>query len=73
MNILAKLKSGELHAKARIVRAECVDTQGNIHCSAKRAKFVDWLAVNKIKHGDDVSIWPITVRMEHAEHYTPSH
>lgn len=61
MDILAKLNSGELHAKARKERPECVDGLGNIHCSKERAEFVDWIAVNDKDHP------------EFAARYVPSH
>lgn len=61
MGILEKLNSGALHDKARKARPECVDSLGNIHCSAARAAFVDWAG----EHGTDHS--------EYAARYVPSH
>lgn len=61
MSILDQLNSGELHAKARKSRPECVDALGNVHCSAERAAFVDWVSENGKDHP------------EYAERYVPSH
>ncbi len=61
MDILAKLNSGEIHAKARAARPDCVDKLGNIHCSQERAQFVDWVAA----HGKD--------HPEYVTRYVPSH
>lgn len=61
MDILAKLNSGELHARSRKDRPECVDNLGNIHCSPERARFVDWVAENGKDHP------------EYAARYVPSH
>ena len=73
MDILAKLKSGQLHAAARRARPECVDADGNIHIDAKRARFVDWLAVMKRELGDDVAQWPAHARAKYERRYVPSH
>ena len=61
MDIIDKLNSGELHAAARIKRPECVDRLGNIHVSAERAAFVDWVSENGKDHP------------EFASRYIPSH
>jgi hypothetical protein len=61
MNIIDKLNSGELHAVARINRPNCVDHLGNIHVSAERAAFVDWVSENGKDHP------------EFSARYVPSH
>ena len=61
MNILDRLNSGELHAAARTKRPDCVDGLGNIHGSAERASFVDWVAENGKDHS------------KFATRYVPSH
>lgn len=73
MNILDQLNSGALHAKARASRPDCVDAKGNIHVSADRARFVDWLADAKLTRGDDVKSWSASERQEYADRYVPSH
>ena len=60
-NIIDRLNSGELHAAARVKRSECVDHLGNIHGSAARAAFVDWVSKNGKDHP------------EFAARYVPSH
>jgi hypothetical protein len=62
MNILDQLNSGQLHAKARSQRPDCVDAQGNIHISAARANFVDWKNAN-----------PNATKSEYSARYVPSH
>ena len=62
MDIIARLNSGALHHAARASRPECVDTNGNVHCSAERASFVDWINEN-----------PNATKDEYAARYVPSH
>lgn len=73
MNILDRLNSGELHALARTSRPDCVDAKGNIHHSAARAQFVDWMDCIKADHGQDHRSWPVTIRQEYRNRYVPSH
>ena len=65
MNILEKLTSGALHAKARIDRPDCVDAKGSIHASPDRAAFVDWRSAMVNSHGD-VSGWSTELKSEYA-------
>jgi len=60
MDIIELLNSGKLHQAARERRPECVDRDGNIHVSAERAAFVDWVK----DHGKD--------HPEFAARYVPS-
>lgn len=73
MNILDRLNSGQLHAQARASRSDCVDAKGNIHVSAERARFVDWLNSAKLINGDDVNQWNAKAKSEYKARYVPSH
>lgn len=55
MSILGKLESGELHAKARATRPDCVDNLGNIHSTPERAEFVSWYNENGVGDGMEYS------------------
>lgn len=72
MNILDKLNSGELHAKARAARPDCVDATGGIHNTPERARFVDWAREAKNVCGENVAGWPSDIRAEYDARYVPS-
>lgn len=72
MDILEKLNSGALHSAARSARPECVDMVGNIHRSAERADFVNWLMGAKKCNGSDTAKWTESQRAEYASRYVSS-
>lgn len=72
LSILDKLNSGELHAKQRAQRPECVCDRGSIHGSAARAQFLNWLYPMMAEHGDNVRAWPSGPKAEYDARYFPS-
>ena len=73
MSIVDRLNSGEFHAAARRDRPDCVDAKGDIHISAERAVFVNWLDKMRGVYGADVAEWPPIPRAEYERRYVPSH
>lgn len=73
MTITDMLNSGAIHASARNRKPDCVDAVGNIHTSAERALFVNWLAKMRGIYGADVASWPPIARAEYEARYVPSH
>ena len=72
-SIIDRLNNGSLHAAARARRPECVDAKGNIHVTADRASFVNWLDKMRAIYGSDISEWPQIARDEYKHRYVPSH
>lgn len=72
-SIIDRLNNGSLHAAARARRPECVDAKGNIHVTADRASFVNWLDKMRAIYGSEISEWPQIPRDEYKHRYVPSH
>jgi hypothetical protein len=64
MDILARLNSGELHAKARTARPDCVDSKGNVHRSPERATYATWRIAMENLYGSAPAKWPAEIRRE---------
>ncbi len=74
MNVIDMLNSGRLHQAAREQNPDRVCRRGNIHTSAARARFVDWLADRRAALGiEAVSDWPEADRAEYRKRYVGSH
>jgi hypothetical protein len=72
MDIRSMLNSGQMHAAARQARPDCVDGKGNVHATAERARFVDWLNKMQGIYGQDAASWPPIARAEYDARYVPS-
>ena len=72
MDMLTRLNSGDLHAKERQSRFDCVDNKGNIHANPERAQFVNWSNRMRGIYGDDVAKWPPIAREEFTRRYSNS-
>lgn len=70
--LLARLNSGEIHARLREKHPDCVCKRGNIHGSPERARFEDWRYGVIEEHGQDHALWPAGVREEFERRYVPS-
>ena len=73
MTITDMLNSGRLHAAMRERHPDRVDSLGNLHHSAERASFVNWLAKMRGIYGHDVASWPPIPRAEYERRYVGSH